>query len=285
MFFLLAQLAVAAEITVYTQTPAIVSVDGAVLDYDEGSLLLVARNLKAGRHSVKVGTVAGKSVTQIDVMIQQTDRVDLVYAQRTITQVGGGLVGDPALTARDAAVPAFGSAVGGAQAGATSSASAGGASASMGGMGMGYAGVNAGPNGAAVVMSDGMGGKVTMSAGMPQPTVVVVTSPAPPPPPPVKAEPPKPEPVQVVFSLKDTFDMSNVYVDGKRVAEFRTGDHEKTVTLMSGTHTVEIKEFTEFDTWFKGKLTVTPGEPLRFGYGEDEGVEVYNRPATVWVQQ
>lgn len=244
MLILLAPLVAAAELTVFTQTPAAVTVDGKLVEYDDASLLLVVRNLKGGKHTVKVTNLGGKAITQMDVVLQQTERTDLVYAERTLTQVGGGLVGEPAVTARYAAVPAFGG-----QAGSVR-----------------------------VAVSDGLGGTVTMSAGVPAPPVVIVTS-APPSRP---AEPPKPEPVQVIFSLKDSFDMSNVYVDGKRVAEFRTGDKEKAVALMTGTHTVEIKEFTEFDTWFKGTLTVTPGEPIRFGYGEDEGVEVYNRSGSVW---
>lgn len=93
-------------------------------------------------------------------------------------------------------------------------------------------------------------------------------------------EPPKPpvstEPVTVTFVLKDSFDLSNVYVDGKRVAEFRTNDKEKSVTLSPGVHTIEIREFTEFETWAKGTLLVTPGDPIRVGFDE-ESVEVYNR--------
>ncbi len=83
-------------------------------------------------------------------------------------------------------------------------------------------------------------------------------------------------PVTVTFVLKDSFDLSNVYVDGKRVAEFRTNDKEKSVQLTPGVHTVEIRSFTEFDTWARGALMVTPGEPIRVGY-DQESVEVYNR--------
>jgi hypothetical protein len=88
--------------------------------------------------------------------------------------------------------------------------------------------------------------------------------------------PPSTDPVQVTFVLKDAFDLSNVYVDGRKVAEFRTNDKERSVTLVPGVHTVEIKSFTEFDTWAKGTLTVTPGEAIRVGFDE-KTVEVYNR--------
>ena len=263
MFFLLAHFAAAAEITVFTQTPAAVSVDGQLLEYDEASLLLVARNLKAGKHTVKVESLARKAITQMEVTLQGTERADFVYGQRTLGKVGGGLVGEQAVTAGYARVPSFGGASGGAA------------------------------GGVSMAVDDGMGGGVTMAVGVPgmgngPAFVVIQTAPAAPgapvpPTPPTPPAPPKPEPVQVVFSLKDSFDMSNVYVDGKRVAEFRTGDKEKIVTLMSGTHTVEVKDFTEFETWFKGTLNVTAGEPLRVGFGEEDGVEVYNRPASAWM--
>jgi hypothetical protein len=240
MLLALACLAQSAEITVYTYTPAYVTVDGVFLDYSEGSLLLTARNLSAGKHVVKVESLQRKSITQMDVTIRQDERIDLGYGQRTLQRVGNGLVGEAPN------VP--------------------GLSASVG----------AGPNGVVVAMG-------SPSSAWPAQTLVVMPgfdlgistpgAPVPPSPP----EPPKPVAVQVVFSLKDNFDLSNVYVDGKRVAEMRTGDREKVVTLMTGTHTVEIKEFTEFETWFKGTLVVSEGEPMRVGYGEDEGVEVYNR--------
>ncbi len=83
-------------------------------------------------------------------------------------------------------------------------------------------------------------------------------------------------PVTVTFVLKDSFDLSNVYVDGKLVAEFRTNDKEKSTTLAPGVHTVEIKNFTEFETWARGTLVVTPGEPMRVGF-DQQSVDVYNR--------
>ncbi len=274
MLLLLAQLAAAAELTVFTQTPAAVSVDGVLLEYDEASLLLVARNLRAGKHAVKIETLGRKAITQMDVTLDQTERIDLYYSARTLYEVGGGLVGEPAVTTLPAQVPAlegFGK---------------GRASVGKGGK-TSTTSVSAGPVGASVVITEGTTTSVQMGAGLGGVSVVVVegtTSPPKAPPPPAPPPPPAaPQAVQVSFSLKDSFDMSNVYVDGQRVAEFRTGDQSKTITLMSGPHTVEIKSFTEFDTWFKGTLLVTPGDTMKIGYAEDEALEVYNRPSGAWV--
>lgn len=259
MFFFIAHLAAAAELTIFTQTPAAVSVDGQLIEYDDASLLVVARNLKSGKHTVKIESIGRKPITQMDVQLKQTERVDLYYSERTLTRVGSGLSGEPAVTTLPARVKGL----------TVSGALAGG---NFGDDGGGSIFVGAGPAGVSVVIVDATGEGRDRKSRPPEP-----------PAPPRSPEPPKPEPVSVVFLLKDGFDMSNVYVDGARVAEFRTNDKEKTVTLMTGIHTVEIKDFTEFDTWFRGTLHVSPGEPMRIGYSEDDGVELYNRPATAWV--
>lgn len=89
-------------------------------------------------------------------------------------------------------------------------------------------------------------------------------------------------PVAVEFILKNAMDMCNIYVDGDEVARFRTNDRRRQITLSAGLHTVEIKDFTEFETWHRGVLTVTPGEAMKIGFGEEEELEVYNR-AEAWV--
>lgn len=245
--FLALVVAYAAEITVYTQTPAYVTVDGVFLDYPEGSLLLSAGNLMAGKHLVKVETLQRKPITQMDVTIRQDERVDLAYGQRTLQKVGSGLVGQAAVTSINPA--------------ATESVASVPPGQKVPVIAIATTTIIPGWNGNALIISPDI-----QISSMP-------TAPVPPRPP----EPPRPAAVQVIFSLKDNFDLSNVYVDGVRVAEMRTGDRERAVMLMSGIHTVEIKDFTEFETWFRGTLSVTAGEPMRVGYGADEGIEVYNR--------
>ena len=246
-------LASAAEITVFTQTPAYVTVDGVFVDYSESSLLLVARNLAAGKHEVKVESLQRKAITQLDVTLRQDERVDLSYGQRTLQKVGDGLVGEAAVTTNSATVKSV--VVPGISVSTQSNPSA--AVIAIGTT----TNVIPGWNGQTILVGPSV--ELNIAPGAPVP-------PKPP-------EPPRPVAVQVVFSLKDNFDLSNVYVDGTRMVDMRTGDREKAVTLMTGTHTVEVKEFTEFETWFKGSLVVTAGEPMRVGYGHDEGLEVYNR--------
>lgn len=113
-------------------------------------------------------------------------------------------------------------------------------------------------------------GSAPVAAPVATPAAIPVPTPAP-------AAPVTAGPVDVVFVLKDTMDMCNVYVDGARVADFRTGDAEKHVTLNPGTHTIEIRDFTEFETWHKGVLTVSGTDAMRVGFSEDAPVEVYNR--------
>lgn len=90
--------------------------------------------------------------------------------------------------------------------------------------------------------------------------------------------------VTVEWLLKDPMDMCNVYVDGTRVAEFRTGDRKRVISLAPGLHTVEIRDFTEFETWHRGILTVAGSDTIRVGFGEEEPVEVYNRTGA-WQSQ
>lgn len=104
-----------------------------------------------------------------------------------------------------------------------------------------------------------------------------VSSPAPAPAPapaPVEAS----GPAVLEWVLKDPMDMCNIYVDGTRVAEFRTGDRKRTVQVAPGTHTIEIRDFTEFETWHRGTLVVGPGQTLSIGFAEEGSVEVYNQP-------
>ena len=124
----------------------------------------------------------------------------------------------------------------------------------------------------------GLGAGAAMSASDATVTVTLSTNvpveTAPPTAPPVTDA----APVNVEWILKDAMDMCNIYVDGEKVLELRTGDAKGTVVLKPGLHTVEIKSFTEFDTWHRGLLTVTGPDAMKVGFGEDEPVEVYNRP-------
>ena len=69
---------------------------------------------------------------------------------------------------------------------------------------------------------------------------------------------------------------ANVYLDGRKVWEIRAMDREKTITVATGEHTLEIRDFMENETWCKGRLFVDGRTDLIVGITEDQPVEVYN---------
>ena len=74
--------------------------------------------------------------------------------------------------------------------------------------------------------------------------------------------------------LTDSMDMSNVYVDGRMVHEFRMSNDTTSLSLSPGLHTLEIKDFTEFDVWHRGQIRIDPGTTARVGFSQ-ERFEVY----------
>lgn len=77
---LLAQVALAGEIEVHAATPVLVKVDGAVLEYLEGTLIVRATELKAGRHSVELYSMGGHSLASSSVVVPIEERVTLSWA-------------------------------------------------------------------------------------------------------------------------------------------------------------------------------------------------------------
>jgi len=79
----------------------------------------------------------------------------------------------------------------------------------------------------------------------------------------------------VTFRTTDQ-EWANVYIDGAKVWELRAMDTEKTITLTTGEHTLEVKDFMENSTWCKGRLLVDGHTDLIIGISEGRPVEVYN---------
>lgn len=72
-----------------------------------------------------------------------------------------------------------------------------------------------------------------------------------------------------------------VFVDGKKVGQFIgiSGQSVKLRNIASGEHKLEIKSFPIGDqTLAAGRLYMDPGFDLKMGYGQDLGLEAYNRP-------
>lgn len=140
--------------------------------------------------------------------------------------------------------------------------------------------VTAGPDGASVrgpgisVQAGVTGvGVATGPANLNNPAVAVNTTPPPPMPPPPPAAT---GPVDVSFLRTDT-EWGDLYIDGKKVAEYRVGGDERMVKLTPGTHKVEWRAFMGDEVYAVGHLMVA-GPGMKVGLSE-EGVEVYNIPS------
>ena len=79
----------------------------------------------------------------------------------------------------------------------------------------------------------------------------------------------------ITFRTTDE-EWADVYIDGAKVWEIRAMDEEKTVTVSTGEHVLEVKEFMEDKTWCKGRLIVDGATDLIIGITKDKPVEVYN---------
>ena len=79
----------------------------------------------------------------------------------------------------------------------------------------------------------------------------------------------------ITFRTTDE-EWANVYIDGAKVWEVRAMDKEKTVTVSTGEHVLEVKDFMENTTWCKGRLIVDGYTDLIIGITEGKPVEVYN---------
>lgn len=140
--------------------------------------------------------------------------------------------------------------------------------------------VTAGPDGASVkgpgisVQAGVTGvGVATGPANVNAPGMTVTTSPPPPMPPPPPAAT---GPVDVSFLRTDT-EWGDLYVDGKKVAEYRVGNDERMVKLTPGAHKVEWRAFMGDEVFAVGHLMVA-GPGMKVGLSEG-GVEVYNIPS------
>jgi hypothetical protein len=80
-------------------------------------------------------------------------------------------------------------------------------------------------------------------------------------------------PVTVIFTIRDDFDYSTVFLDGARVAKFLKGTTEQTIEVQSGVHVVEIRGFDD-TRWYRGKFTAPVGTPIEISFGEDEGLDI-----------
>ncbi len=79
----------------------------------------------------------------------------------------------------------------------------------------------------------------------------------------------------VTFRVTDE-SWANVYIDGKLVYEPRAFAEEKTISLSTGEHHIEVKDFMDNDVWCRGTLVVDGWTDLIIGLAEESQIQVFN---------
>lgn len=93
---------------------------------------------------------------------------------------------------------------------------------------------------------------------------------------PVAAPPRRPAPTNVALVLRSTDgEWADVVVDGKVVAEFRNDD-EIQVTISSGTHTLEVREYMEDSAYTRARIHTRGKDAIIIGLAEGRPIECYN---------
>ena len=262
------------ELTITVDKPIAVLIDGQMLEFEENSMAVKLIDVGPGRHQVEFRNFFGKLVGsgQIDFPLDgdaiararwtggkfQVYEIVPLAPEREVHEqvVVGAVVG----------VPMMGGAVV-TTTGTTNTATVG---VGVGTVGVGIGVGTVGLGGAVVTTGTTMTTtSTTVTTGMVGGTTGVV----------VVQEAPRArsQPVirKVTFRSTDG-EWGSVYVDGKRVWEIRAGAQEKSITLMSGEHTVEIKDFMENECWCKGTLVVSYDRDLTIGLTKEQPPEVFN---------
>lgn len=244
---LLLSTALAGTLGVSASAPALLYVDGQPVPVAQGAAPVWLELAGGGAHVIEARTTSDRPITTFDLVVPDGLELQVEYRDRHFALIGARAVQGPAMVV----VPGVNVRVGP----GGSSVNAGGASVYVGGVGPG-----------------GLG---------PAPSVLVGPT-APPPVAPVAtgsggAAPTSTVPVPVEFRSVDG-EWADVYVDGKKEAEFRVNTGSVMIPLVPGTHKVEIRDFMGKKVWDSGYLEVVPGPTMKLGFGENAGVEVYTHP-------
>ena len=88
--------------------------------------------------------------------------------------------------------------------------------------------------------------------------------------------PPPPRPTNVSLVIRSTDgEWADVLVDGKVVAEFRNDD-EIQVTITSGSHTIEVREYMDDNADPRAKIRTGAKDAIVIGIKEGQPIECYN---------
>jgi len=243
------------QLLVTVDKPVVVIVDGQPLDYVDGTMRVELSNVTPGRHKVEIRSMLGKLLGEGELVFPEAGRDAIVRAE---WKNGAFAVYDTAYV--NAPPPAVivieqpprastttsvyvGGGLLGPQATVTTSSSSNSTTVTTS---TGY-----GLGGAVVVVEEHEHG-----AGRGPAVAVPATR-------------------NLTLRSKDG-EWGSVYLDGKKVWEIRAGAQEKTITVGTGEHTLEVRDFMENATWCKGLLVVDGRTDLVVGIAEEQEVEVYN---------
>lgn len=254
------------KLVITTDRPTVVIVDGEYLEYIDGTTNVEKRGITAGRHVVEFKNLVGKPLGEIELNVpsggpvevrarwvdKEFELVDTIFVEAP----------EPAVVVVES-YPAGHDSV----------------SVSIDGMGVGVS-ATAGTTTTTTTSSETVSGGLyghgvevtttetteTVTVGGHGGGVVVVHD---------DHQEARPASRNVTFRVTDD-SWANVYIDGKLVYEPRAMADEKTISLSTGEHHIEVKDFMDNDVWCRGTLVVDGWTDLIIGLAEESQIQVFN---------
>lgn len=241
------------RIVITTDRPVVVVLDGAYLEYTEGTTNVEKWNIAPGRHLLEIKNMVGKTLYETDLQVPSGGPVELRarWKDKAFEIIDTVFVEAPApapeviVMEREApvhdrvsvsvGVPGHGGVI---VSGSASSSST-------------HESVSVhGHHGGVVVVTEETRHEPDVRVAIPASRTVT-------------------------FRVTDG-SWSNVYIDGKKVYEPRAMADEETVTVATGEHTIEVKDFMDNEVWCRGTLYVDGHTDLIIGIAEEKPIEVFN---------
>ncbi|MBW1879830.1 MAG: hypothetical protein JRJ84_15820 [Deltaproteobacteria bacterium] len=223
-------------LTIRSENPVVIAVDGMLVPFSEDALIATAYGL-GGQHQVSLHNNWGREIQSHVIEVPNDYEVRCTWARRTLDCYEAVPLDPP--------------------------------------LGMGVIVAPGSPGAGAVTVGVGTyGTDVTVTES--STTTTTVGEPAFAEPEPVVFEPPPPLPDRVELIVRSTDGQwADVVVDGKVVMEFRNED-EKKVWITPGIHTVEIREFMQDQGYATGRLDTGYAARVTLGITEDTPVVCYD---------
>jgi len=238
-------------LTIRSENPVVIAVDGMLVPFSEDALIATAYGL-GGQHQVSLHNNWGREIQSHVIEVPNDYEVRCTWARRTLDCYEAVPLDPP---------PGMGVIV------APGSPGAGAVTVGVGTYGTDVT-VTESSTTTTTTTTVGMGGMPALGVTVSE-TTMTTGEPAFAEPEPVLFEPPPPLPDRVELTVRSTDGQwADVVVDGKVVMEFRNED-EKKVWITPGIHTVEIREFMQDQGYATGRLDT--GYAARVTLGITEG--------------